>query len=231
MDFNIRNLLVFDIGGIEVWITETALITWILMAVLIVFAIIVRVKLKKFEDVPTGKLQNTVEAIIEMFERFIHSTVGEKLSYLGNWYFTVFAIILLSNFSGVIGIIRPPTADWSFTVAMAISTFVIIQVMGFKYRRGAYAKNFLTPSFVFLPVNIIGELARPISLSFRLFGNMLAGLILMTMIYTLPPVAARFGIPAVMHIYFDLITGFLQTYIFCVLSLSFIGGAAGVETE
>jgi len=222
---------VLDINGFEIWITETAFITWILMAVLIIFAIFVRVKLKSFKDVPETKLQSLVEAIIEMFEKFIRGTVGDKLSYLGNWYFTVFALILLANFSGVIGLVRPPTADWSFTAAMAISTFVLIQAMGIKYQRGAYLKGFFRPTFVFFPINVLGEFARPVSLSFRLFGNILSGTVILVMAYTLLPTVAQFGLPAFLHIYFDLIIGFLQTYIFCVLSLSFIGGAAGVEVE
>ena len=79
--------------------------------------------------------------------------------------------------------------------------------------------------FIFFPLNLIGELARPVSLSFRLFGNILAGTILMTLVYKLAPLVLQFVIPAALHAYFDLFTGALQTYIFCALSIMFIRGA------
>ena len=230
MNFDIRNLFVINIGGVEVWITETQVVTWMIMAVLITFAVIVRRKLRKFENVPKSKLQQFTEVIVDFFDRFVRSTAGNKLAFLGNWFFAVFAMIFLSSFSGLFGF-RPPTADWSFTFAMALVTFMLIQVLGIKFRGKGYLKGLMQPAVVFLPTNIIGELSRPVSLSFRLFGNVLAGLILLTLIYTLPPVPFRFGLPVVLHAYFDLISGFLQTYIFCVLSLSFISGAAGVELE
>ena len=81
------------------------------------------------------------------------------------------------------------------------------------------------------PLNLIGELARPISLSFRLFGNILAGLILLAVVYNVAPIWMQFVLPAALHGYFDLAIGFLQAYIFCALSLAFIGGAAGLEQE
>jgi F-type H+-transporting ATPase subunit a len=79
------------------------------------------------------------------------------------------------------------------------------------------------------PLNLIGELARPVSLSFRLFGNILAGMILMTLLYTMAPVVLRFIVPIPLHFYFDLFSGILQAYVFCILSLSFIGAAASTD--
>jgi len=122
--------------------------------------------------------------------------------------------------------IRPPTADWSMTVSLAIASFVLIQVIGVKYRGKEYLGSFFKPVFVFLPINLIGEIARPISLSFRLFGNILAGTIMMTMVYELTPIFVHFIIPAALHAYFDLFAGVLQTYIFCTLGLSFISSAS-----
>jgi len=200
------------------------------MGILIGFAVYVRIKMHTFKEIPKG-LQNVVEALVELFENYLHTTVGDKLMFLGNWFFTVFVFILISNLSGLIPGMRPPTADWSMTVGLAIVTFVMIQAMGVKFRKGEYARSLFKPMFLFFPINVIGELARPISISFRLFGNMLAGLIMMSLIYSLFPVFARFVIPAALHVYFDLFSGVLQTYIFCTLSLSFICGAAEVAEE
>jgi F-type H+-transporting ATPase subunit a len=223
LDFNIDNLWAIEIGGIEILITRTIFNTWIIMLVLIAFAIVVRVKLRKFEEIPKG-FQNAIEAAIETFDNFVRNSAGEKLMPLGRWFFTVFTFILASSFGAVFGL-RPPTADWSMAFALALATFILIQIMGIKYRKGAYLKSFFEPSPIFFPLNLIGELARPISLSFRLFGNVLAGMILMTLIYNLAPIFVRLGIPAALHAYFDLFLGALQTYIFCILSLMFIRGA------
>ena len=230
MNFDIKNHAVLKIGGFELWITDTMINTWIIMAVLITFAIIVRIKLKKFKDVPKG-FQNVVEFLVETFENYLRTTVGDKLMFLGNWYFTVFAFILIANLSGLIPTFRAPTADWSMTVMLALSTFFLIQFLAIKYRKGEYLRTFLQPFFIFLPMNLISEIARPISLSFRLFGNMLSGLVMMSLIYEKLLVPARFVIPAALHVYFDLFAGVLQTYIFCTLSLSFIAGSTEAPQE
>lgn len=224
MDFSIDNLWVLEIGGVEVWITRTMVNTWIIMLVLVIFAVFVRLMLPRFKEIPGG-FQNAVEAAVETFDNFVRNSGGEKLMPLGKWFFTVFVFVFISSISGILGF-RPPTADWATTFALALGTFVLIQYMGIKHRKTEYLKTFIQPHPVFLPLNLIGELARPVSLSFRLFGNVLSGLILMTLVYSLVPVFLQFGIPAVLHAYFDLLMGALQTYIFCVLSLMFIRGAA-----
>ena len=198
------------------------------MAVLIVTAIVIRIKLRKATEIPKG-LQNFVEFIIETFDGMMKTSMGDKLSFLGSWFFTAFIFILASNMSGMFGL-RPPTADWTTTFAMALVTLILIHAMALRYRPKNHLKSlFLEPIFIFFPLNLIGELARPISLSFRLYGNVLAGFILLTMYYTLMPVALRFFIPIPIHIYFDLFSGFLQTYIFCILSMTFVGIAATDE--
>lgn len=227
LNFDIKTRAILELFGLEIWITDTMISTWIIMGVLIIFAIYARIRLRKTKEVPSG-FQNGIEAIVELFESYMKTTAGEKLMFMSAWFFTVFLFILVSNLSGLIPGMRPPTADWSMTVGIALVTFTLIQVMGVKYRKGTYIKSFFEPMFLFLPINIIGELARPISISFRLFGNMLAGLIMMSLVYGLFPVFVTFGIPAALHVYFDIFAGVLQTYIFVTLSLSFIAGAAEV---
>ena len=234
MDFNVRNFATFEIFGIEVWLTETIVNMWIVMAVLIVLAIVIRIKLhliKKsdpdtYSDNPRG-LQNVIETIVEAFDRFVINSAGQRLAYLGHWFFMVFFFIMFSNFSGIL--LRPPTADWAVTFSLALATFLLIQVMGIRYRPKEYIKSFFSPVFIFFPLNVIGELARPISLSFRLFGNILGGTILLGLIYGIAPVFIRFGVPVALHLYFDFAMGLLQTYIFTVLSLYFIGTMAGTS--
>jgi len=225
LDFNIKNLWAVEVFGGQFWITQTILNTWILMALMISFAVFIRIKLVKFTEVPASGLQNIIELMIESFDNFVRGSAGDKRVYLGGWFFMVFSFVLISNLSGALGF-RPPTADWATTFSFAIVTFMLIQVMGVKYRGMEYIKSFLVPHWVFLPLNLIGELARPISLSFRLFGNILGGMILITLVYNMAPMYVRFVIPSFLHFYFDIFIGALQTYVFCVLSMTFIGVAA-----
>jgi len=231
MDFNNTIFWVLEIGGVDVWITETVVYTWAIMAVLIVFAIIVRARLGSFKDAPRG-FQNVIELMIETFDNFVKTTAGERLQFLGNWFFMAFTFLFVSNMSGMIPGVRPPTADWSMTFAFALATFAMIQIMGLKFQKGGYIKGLLfTPHPAFILFNIVGELARPISLSFRLFGNILAGMILISLVYNIAPLPLRFFFPVPLHGFFDLITAGIQTYIFCVLSLSFISSAAAIESD
>lgn len=208
-----------NIGGTEVWLTQTVVTTWVIMAALIIIALILRAKMKNYKYKPEG-LQNVVEMAIESMHNFVVGSMTEKYAYFGNWFFGVFVFVLVSNLSGLLGL-RAPTADFCTTAAITLATFVMIHFMGIKTGKGGYFKSYLEPVPVLLPINIISELATPISLSFRLFGNILGGMIIMAMVYSLPR-WLNFGIPAVLHIYFDVFVGCIQTVIFVMLSMTFI---------
>ncbi len=223
MLLNIDNIWVWNIGGVEIWITETIFNTWIIMAVLILVAIIARIKLRKFNEVPSG-FQNGIEAVIETFDNFAGDSLGEKVSYMAPWFFSVFMLLLSAALFSVFGL-RAPTADFATTFALAFCTFVLMLALGIRHRRGEYLKSFFSPHFVFFPLNLIGELAKPISLSFRLFGNMLSGTIILTLYYGLTPLFVQFGIPALLHAFFDVLFGALQTYIFVIISLMYVRSA------
>jgi len=227
MDFNIGIFAVVEILGFPIYITETLVNMWIVMAILIVFAVVVRLKLT-YTTSPKG-LQNVAEFMVETFDRFVRNSAGNKVAYLGNWFFAVFLIILLSNIGGLF--FRPPTADWAFTFPLALVTLVLIHVMSLRYNTKEHLRSFVVQPFPYLyPVNfllnLIGEIARPISLSFRLFGNVLGGMVLISLIYGIAPIPARILFPAALHGYFDVAMGVLQAFVFTVLSLSFIGAIA-----
>ncbi len=224
MALNVDNLWVFNIAGVEVWITETIFNTWLIMLFLIVLAIIARIMLRNFKEIPTG-FQNLIEAIVETFDDFAINTLGKKLSYITPWFFMAFTFILSSSLFSIFGI-RAPTADWATSFALAFASFVLMLFMGFKHRKGDYLKSFFGPHPIFFPLNLIGELAKPISLSFRLFGNMLSGTIILTLYYSLTPLFVQIGIPSLLHAFFDVIFGALQTYIFVIISLMYVKGAA-----
>ena len=207
-------------GKPVILITQTIVTTWFIMLVLILLAIILRIKMKNYKYKPEGS-QNVVEFIIESMDNFVKSTMTEKYGYFGNWFFGVFTFILVSNLSGLVGL-RPPTADLCTTAAITFTTFFLIHFMGIVKGKSGYFKGYLEPLPLLLPMNIISELATPISLSFRLFGNILGGLIIMSMVYMALPIFLSVGIPAVLHVYFDVFAGCIQTVIFVMLSMTFI---------
>ena len=94
------------------------------------------------------------------------------------------------------------------------------------FRSGGYLKKTLMePIPLLLPLNLIGELATPVSLGFRLFGNILGGTIIMGLYYAMMPLLLKLGLPAIFHLYFDIFAGALQTFIFVMLSMTFVSNA------
>jgi len=221
MSFANDNLAVlFEWNGTTVYLTQTLVSTWVVMGALILLAIVVRVWLSRFKNVPKG-FQNIIEILVETMSNFTKSTMGEKLEGFGGYFYSIFAFILFSNYSGLVGL-RPPTADLATTAALALSTFLLIHGSGIYMRRGRYIKDYFSPYPIFFPINLMGELSKPISLAFRLFGNMLAGVIIVGLVYQMLPLALRFVLPDVLHAYFDIFAGALQAFIFTVLSMTFI---------
>ena len=117
---------------------------------------------------------------------------------------------------------NPPTADYGVTLGLGLITFFIVQTNNIRYNKfGAFTDLFKPLPFLF-PINLIGEIATPISLSLRLFGNVLAGTVIMALIYALLSKIAFFW-PGVLHVYFDIFSGAIQAYVFCMLTMVFIG--------
>lgn len=227
MDFGIRIFSEIQLtDNISFYLTETLAVTWIIVIALCAFAIVVGTKARKWNATskPSG-LQNVVEFAVETFENFFSSSSSIKVAYLAPWFFTLFVFLVFANTIGVIGM-RPPTADWGMTFPLAVSSLVLFQYAGIRHRPKNYIKGFFQPVFIFFPINLIGEIAKPIALSFRLFGNILGGVILLSLLYGMAPLLLRIGLPAVLHAYFDIASGILQAFIFMVLSITFVGLAA-----
>jgi F-type H+-transporting ATPase subunit a len=162
-----------------------------------------------------------------MMMNFSKSNLGAAAG-LGSYFFGVFAFLLAANYSALFGL-RPPTADLATTLALALNTFFLTHLLGVVRQKGKYFKEYISPSILFLPIEIIGELSKPLSLSFRLFGNILGGVIILGMLYKALPIVLRFVLPDILHIYFDLFAGSLQAFIFTVLSMTFISQKANHE--
>lgn len=219
VDFMIHGLFKYKLFGQEFYITTTHVSILIVMIILLVFAVIANRKMKNPDEIPRG-FQNAVEMIVEMLDKMVHGSMGKYAGKFANYIGSIFLFIFVSNISGLFGL-RPPTADYGVTLPLGIMTFAIIQYNNIRYNKyGALTGLFKPLPFLF-PINLIGEIAVPFSLSLRLFGNILSGTVMMSLIYTLlAPIAI--GWPGFLHIYFDIFSGAIQTYVFCMLTMVFV---------
>jgi F-type H+-transporting ATPase subunit a len=214
------NIPVF--GGMPVTVTlVTGLMT---AAILIIAAIIIRLTvLRKLKEFPHG-VQNALELMIDGLASFSKSKVGEKTgNSLAPYMFTLAAFI---GFSGVIelfsfGKLRPSPSDINQTAAFALITFVLIRVVAYK-RVGVIGriKHYTNPIFLVAPIKLFVDMAIPVSLSCRMFGNLLGGYVVMELLYS--TVFTMWGIPVVGAAFFSLFHYGMQAFIFMTLSLAFI---------
>ena len=204
-------------------LTETLVNTWVVMGVLIIVSVLLTRNLK----VIPGKVQVIAETIVNGIDGLTESTMGKDKMKFAPYMLALFMFLGLSNIVGLVGA-RPPTADLNVTVALALMTFFMTQGFGLASKGvGGYLKGYIEPLPLLLPINIIGELANPVSLSFRLFGNMLGGVIIMGLLYSALTgfIFVALAIPIPFHFYFDIFSGLLQSFIFVMLSMVFISMA------
>lgn len=220
VDFSIHHLLAYKFMGQTVYITTSHVCMFIIIATIMIFALVVRKKFAHADEIPTG-LQNVVEFVVETVQSFVRSSMGEHGKRYMNYIGTLFIFILLSNISGLFGL-RPPTADYGTTFSLALITFVLIQFNNIKYNKFGAITDLFQPLWFLFPINLIGEIATPISMSLRLFGNVMAGTVMMALYYGLLPIFAKLGIPAALHVYFDLFSGAIQAYVFAMLTMVFV---------
>jgi F-type H+-transporting ATPase subunit a len=194
---------------------------WVVMAVLILLSLIT---VKSMQIVP-GKMQNVFEVIISGLENFIVSITGEE----GRWLFpllaTVFIFIAACNLIGLVPGFLPPTADLNTTLSMAIVVVVFTHIIGIKYHGAKYIKHFLGPVWWLAPlifiIELIGHAARVMSLSIRLFGNMMGHELVLGILFML---AGAFLAPLpIMAL--GVFVALVQAFVFLLLSIMYFQGA------
>ncbi len=199
---------------------DAILYTWLVMAILVVLGLLVR---KGMSRIP-GKFQNFMEIFIGAIEKMIADNMGEK----GKPFFPLIAtlafFILTSNLIGLVPGFYPPTANLNTTVACAIVVFITTHIVGIKTHGFSYIKHFLGPVWWLAPfmffVELIGHFSRPLSLSFRLFGNMNGHELILIIFFTLAP----FLVPLPMML-MGVLIAFLQSFVFMLLATIYIQGS------
>ena len=231
IDFMIHGIFSVNFFGQKVWITTSHACILIIMAIMVIFAVIANRKLKKAKEVPDA-FQNIIELIVEMLDKMVESTMGKWAPKFVNYISTIFIFILMSNISGLFGL-RPPTADYGTTLALAIITFFMIWINKFRHQKLKTIWSDMCSPLppwlpIWLPINLVSELAVPVSLSLRLFANVLSGTVIMALVYGLLHVIAL-AWPAALHVYFDLFSGAIQTYVFCMLTMTYVTQACDTD--
>ncbi|MBQ7567097.1 MAG: F0F1 ATP synthase subunit A [Oscillospiraceae bacterium] len=246
MEVNIQGApILFTIpvlGGIP--ITSTLVVTWAIMALLTGLSIFLTRGLKVKN---ISKRQAIAEYLVATAEKFVHGNMGEKWDRYVPLVSALFALSIVSSLSSLVGVYAP-TADVNTELAWAILVFVLITYT--KIRTNGplgYAKGFTEPIFILTPFNIISELATPISMAFRHFGNIVSGYVISTLVYAALAAANRalfgllpgavgqilaqipfldVGVPAILSLYFDWFSSFMQAFIFSMLTMMYIASAA-----
>ncbi|MBR2528451.1 MAG: F0F1 ATP synthase subunit A [Blautia sp.] len=225
-------------------ISETMVVSWIVIAVITGLCIWLTRDLK-VENI--SKRQALAEMIVDTANHFVIGNMGEKFSYMIPFVSALFATSVVSNLISLIGL-RSPTADLSTEAAWAVIVFILITYQKIKAGGvGGYLKGFTQPIPLLTPFNILSELATPISMACRHFGNILSGLVIDTLIYGALAVASSallglipgivgnvlskipilsVGVPAITGVYFDWFSGCMQAFIFCMLTTMYIANAA-----
>lgn len=201
-------------------ITDTMISAVVTTAILVLFALVVRIffipRWEKTYDKKSG-FRLFLESMVNMFEDNAVSTVGHNSKFVAPWYFAAAAFICLGTLLEMTGL-RPPTSDLNVTLALGVTTFILINYYGIKEKRWRRLLRFANP------INILTDLVVPFSMALRMFGSVFSGYLIMHLIYSLPW-WALIGVPAAASVMFTIFHALIQSYIFMFLSMSFISEA------
>ena len=233
------------LGGIK--ITQTTVSLLVVTILLITLSYFLTRKLTK----RPGRMQVVVEKLVTILYNLVEATMGKHNLKFAPYIGTLFLCSIFGTLIGMTQIFRSTTADLSVTLAWALVTTGLVWYHNIKnFGFLAWLKGFTEPIVVMTPMNIVSEIAQPISMAFRHFGNVAGGSVLTALIYAalaalsnllfswLPEVVAtvmppifQAGIPAFLSIYFDLFSGFVQALVFSLLTMVYVGGACPPPAE
>lgn len=199
----------------------TILFSWIVMLILIAFALIVRnsMKKKKVNDKNVSIIQASAEVVIDLIEQQVKQLTNIGVNTIFPFISTLFLYIIISNLISLIPFCQSPTASLSTTVALATTTFIFALGFGIRERGIGYFKKYFKPVFIMAPLNVIGDLSKVISLSVRLYGNMVSSSIILLILSEI--VFLSVGFPVLINL-LGTISGAIQAYIFSMLSMILI---------
>lgn len=233
------------LGGVV--LTQTIVNMWIVMAVIVGLCIFLT---RNMQVRAQSKRQLIAEFIVKKINGMVQENMGERFADFGPFIAALMALSAGCSLSSLVGMYAP-TSDLSTLLGWSLLVFGMITYT--KIRTGGiggYLKGYTEPVAILTPFNIISEIATPISMAFRHFGNVASGSVITALVYAalaalshallgwLPGAAGQLlgqipilqvGLPAVLSIYFDLFSSCLQAFIFCMLTMMYIGAAAAED--
>jgi F-type H+-transporting ATPase subunit a len=234
-----KTVFTIHAGSMEIPITETVVVSWAVMALLIAASLLLTRRLRR---IPAGS-QTLLEGAVEFLNNFSQNYFGSRSSAFGPYIGTIFLFLLLANTVAALTPtavsfggrtfeppfeIKPPARDINLTAALAIMTILLVLFAGLRARGlKGWAKNLLHPVPLMLPFNILEYAIRPVSMCLRLFGNIMGGFIIMVLIQSVIP----FIVPPFFSLYFDFLDGLIQALVFTFLTVLFVSEAVTIEVE
>lgn len=235
VEINGPQVLCYLFGNKNLPITETMRNAWIVMAFILFLCVFLTHRMQK---IPKGK-QALAEKAVIMIENLVDNTMGSGCRAFAPYIATLMMSSLFGSLASLFWM-RPVTADLNTILGWALITFVLITFNKIKFSGvKGYLKGFLEPVFVMAPLNVLSEVATPVSMSFRHFGNMAGGLVISTLLLGalevlsnavlgfLPVPLLQIGLPGVLSLYFDCFTACMQAFIFSMLTMAYVGDARG----
>ena len=207
----------FDFLGTEVELNaETIVMTWVVMGVLIGFAVLAT---RKLSFLP-GKSQTIAELLVVAFEGLVKDALDERNRKYFPMILTLFMFLILSNWLGIIPGLGEPTKDLNTPLSLGILGFIISHYAGIRTKGlKKYSAQYFEPMFFMMPLNVIGELAKVVSISFRLYGNIMGGAIIIAVVSHL---VYSLLLPPFLNAFFGLFVGTVQAFVFTMLTLVYI---------
>jgi len=174
---------------------------------------------RNLNEIPTGK-QHVAELVVLFFKDLLVDMLGDRWRGYYAFVATIGIYVAAANLVGVLPGVVAPTSDLSIPAALAFMVFLVAQSSGIRTKGLArYLREFIEPMPILFPLNLIGTLVKPVSHAFRLFGNMVGGVILIGVISQI----ARFAVPVPLLGWFNLFMGAVQAFVFTLLAAAYIG--------
>ncbi len=227
----------------DIVITEAQINSWLVM--ITIFGVCLYMTHGISEN-PTLKRQHFAEMAVEKAEALISDNMGDYYSSFTPFIMAIMAISAFSSLMSLFGLF-PPTSDMNVVAGWSVLVFGIITYYKLKCGPVNYIKDFTKPVVILTPINVIGELATPVSMAFRHYGNVLSGMVVSVLVGAALQGVSRMllswagsfigsiplfqiGIPAVLSVYFDVFSGLLQAFIFAMLTMLYVSGAFDIDT-
>ena len=221
MNISPDQIVLFESGFIR--ISATLVFTWLLMALLTLLARWITRRLT--QDTVLSPWQNLLEVLVEGIQGQIRDVTRQNPALYLPFIGTLFIFIAASNLLSVVPSFESPTGSLSTTTALALCVFIAVPLYGVQ-RRGwrAYLKDYIEPTPIMLPLNIIGELSRTLALAVRLYGNVMSGAVVGAILLIITPLFFFFFMHAL-----ELLTGLIQAYIFAILATVYLAAATAAH--